>query len=209
MYICTKIYFMKNINALLFAAAAAFLMSCGGAEPTEEVIVLEPVTYTLDSAASSLEWTGRKNQGDDKHIGMINITEGSVEVLDGVITSGNFTVDMKTLATTDELPVAYQEKLNGHLKAADFFDTEKYPTADVKVGELKDGKLPTTITLMGTEFTSNIPVEVNTIDDKVTIKGTFDFDFTGLKSVGFMADPKTGEQILSVFSYNLIVVLKK
>ncbi len=201
---------MKNLNVVLFAAAAAFMASCGS--NTEETdVVAEPVvaTYTLDQSASSLEWTGRKNEGDDKHMGTITITEGSIETEDGVIKSGSFTVDMNSIATTDEMPEEVQAKLNGHLKNADFFDVEKYPTAEVTTGELKDGKLPTTIKLMGMEFKQDVPVTATVEDTKVTINGAFDFNFDGLKSMGFMKDPATGVQILPQFSYNLNLVLTK
>ena len=201
---------MKNLNVLLFVAAGALVASCGS--KTEETeVAAEPVvaTYTLDQSASRLEWTGRKNEGDDKHVGTINVTSGSVETEDGVLKSGSFTVDMTSIATTDEMPVEVQEKLNGHLKNPDFFDTEKYPTAEVTTGELKDGKLPTTIKLMGLEFKQDVPVSVKVEDAKVTIAGTFDFDFNGLKSMGFMKDPATGVQILPTFSYNMNLVLTK
>lgn len=199
---------MKKINVLLFAAAAAFMTSCGSSETTEEVAV-EPVTYNLNAEASNLEWTGKKNEGDDKHVGTVKFKSGSVVVTEDVLTSGEFEIDMNSIATTDPMPAEVQEKLNGHLKNEDFFNTAKYPTATVKVGELKDGKLPTTITLMGMDFKNDVPVTVSVKEDKVTIKGTFDFDFTGLKSIGFMADPASGQQILSVFSYNLNLELTK
>ncbi len=200
---------MKNFNVLLFAATAAFMISCGTSETTQDETSTEPVSYTLDTDASSLEWTGRKSQGDDKHSGTIDFSEGSVETLGGNLTSGNFKVNMATLSTTDNMPTGKQEMLNGHLKSDEFFDVEKYSTADVKIGELKDGKLPTTITLMGMEFTKNLPVEVKITDDKVTIKGDFDFDFSGISTKGFSADPETGTKILTNFSFKLNVVLKK
>lgn len=201
---------MKNLNVLLFAAAATVLASCGS--NTEEAeVAAEPVvaTYTLDQSASKIEWTGRKNQGDDKHMGTINFNSGSVETEDGVLKSGSFTVDMNSIATTDPMPAEVQAKLNGHLKTADFFDAEKYPTAEVTVGEFKDGKLPTTIKLMDMEFKQDVPATVSVEENKVTISGTFEFDFTGLKSVGFMTNPEDGVQILPAFSYNLNAVLTK
>ncbi len=198
---------MKKFNVMLFAASAVIMASCGGAEEKVEEVV-EPVTYKLDKEASTLTWTGMKS-AEYKHVGTINFTEGSVETLGDVLTSGSFTVDMNSLATTDELPADKVEMLNGHLKAADFFDVAKYPTATVTVGEYKDGKLPTTIKLMDMEFKNDVPVKVTMKDDKVMIAGSFDFDFGGIKSVGFMKDPKTGEQIQSVFKFDLNVVMSK
>jgi len=201
---------MKNINILLFAATAAFMTSCGGSDVAEETEVeIEPVTYSLNVEASNLEWQGKKNQGNDKHVGYVKFNSGSAVVTGDVLTSGEFVIDMNSIATSDALPAEVKEKLNGHLKNEDFFNVAKYPTATVKVGEMKDGKLSTTVSLMGMEFKNDIPVKVVVKDDKVNLSGTFDFDFTGLKSMGFMADPATGEQILSIFSFDLNLELTK
>ncbi len=199
---------MKKFNVMLFAASAVIMASCGGAEEKVEEVV-EPVTYKLDKEASTLTWTGMKNMGDDKHSGTIKFAEGTVETLGDVLTSGSLTVDMNSLATTDQLPEELAGKLNDHLKDADFFDVAKYPSATVTVGEYKDGKLPTTIKLMDMEFKNDVPVKVTMKDDKVMIAGSFDFDFGGIKSVGFMKDPKSGEQIQSVFKFDLNVVMSK
>ena len=61
---------MKNLNLFLFAAGAALLTACGGAEEaaTEPVVA----NYTLDAAASTLEWKGYKKgneTGIKKHVG--------------------------------------------------------------------------------------------------------------------------------------------
>jgi len=199
---------MKNFNLLLFAAAAAFVSSCGGAAEEKMEETAEAATYTMDMAASSLTWTGMKS-AEDKHSGTIKMTKGSVETLGDALTSGSFTIDMKSLSTTDDMPADKVEMLNGHLKAEDFFNVEKYPTATVKVGEYKDGKLPTTITLMGVDFINEVPVNVEMKDDKVMITGSFDFDFSGISTKGFTKNPESGEQIQSLFKFDLNLVLIK
>ena len=65
-----KFKIMKNLNLFLFAAGAALLTACGGAEEaaTEPVVA----NYTLDAAASTLEWKGYKKgneTGIKKHVG--------------------------------------------------------------------------------------------------------------------------------------------
>lgn len=198
---------MKNLNLFLFAAGTAILASCGG--KAEEAAV-EPVVanYTLDAEASTLSWTGyKKGKEEGQHAGVLNFSKGTVETTDNVITSGSFTVDMNTIKTTDELPAELAEMLNGHLKNADFFDTEKYPTVDVTVGELKDGKLPTTVKVTGLDFTQDVPVSTKVEGDKVIIDGTFTFNFDGIKSPGF--GDNNGTRIVPQIDYKLHLELKK
>lgn len=194
-------------NIWMFAAAAVVLGACGN--NAEEVVVVEPITYKLDVAASTLEWTGMKNVGDS-HSGTIKFTEGSATMLADTVKSGEFVIDMKSISTTDALPAEVQQKLNGHLMTEDFFNTEKYPTAKVTIGEMTNGKFPVTINLMGVDFKSEVlPIASMVSGDQLILKGDFDFDFTGITSGGFMADPTSGEQILPKFKFKLNAVLNK
>lgn len=194
----------------MFAAAAVVLGACGNNAEKEAEAVVEPITYKLDVAASTLEWTGMKNVGDDKHSGTIKFTEGSATMLADTVKSGEFVIDMKSISTTDALPAEVQQKLNGHLKNEDFFNTEKYPTAKVTIGEMANGKFPVTINLMGVDFKSDVlPIASMVSGDQLILKGDFDFDFTGIASGGFMADPASGEQILPKFKFKLNAVLNK
>lgn len=203
---------MKKKNIWMFAAAALVLGACGNSseEAVEEVIV-EPITYTLDASASTLEWTGKKNQGDDKHTGTIKFIEGTATMLADTLKSGEFMIDMKSISTSDEgMAEPVKQKLNGHLMTPDFFDVESYPTVKVTIGEMLSGKFPVTINLMGVDFKTDVlPITSMVSGDQLILKGDFDFDFTGIKSGGFMADPKSGEQILPTFKFKLNAVLNK
>lgn len=201
-----KFKIMKNLNLFLFAAGAALLTACGGAEEaaTEPVVA----NYTLDAAASTLEWKGyKKGNETGEHGGVISFSKGSVETTDDVITSGALTVDINSIKTTDQLPAPMGDTLNAHLKGAFFFDATQFPTAEVTVGELKDGKLPTTIKVTGVEFTQDVPVSTKVEGDKLIVDGTFTFDFEGIKSQGF-AD-QGGTRIVPQIDYKLHLELKK
>ena len=50
---------------------------------------------------------------------------------DGKIIRGKFTVDMTSIEVTDIKAGEGKEKLEGHLKADDFFGTEKFATASM------------------------------------------------------------------------------
>lgn len=197
---------MKNLNLFLFAAGAAFLTACGGSEET----ATEPVVanYTLDAGASTLVWTGyKKGNEEGTHSGTINFTKGSVETTDDVITSGNFTIDVNSIQTTDQLPAPLGDTLNAHLKGAYFFDAAQFPTVEVSVGELKDGKLPTTVKVTGMDFTQDVPVSAKVEGDKLIIHGEFTFDFEGIKTVGFAENG--GKRIVPQIDYKLHLELKK
>lgn len=196
---------MKKLNLFMFAAGAALLTACGGAEEVKEPVV---ATYTLDAGASTLVWTGyKKGVEEGSHAGTVNFTKGTVETADDVIKSGSFTVDMKTIATTDPLPSPMNDTLNAHLQGAYFFDAAQFATAEVTIGELKDGKLPTTIKVTGIDFTQDVPVTAKVEGDKLIIDGTFTFDFNGIKGQGFAAGGPS--QIVPQIDYKLHLELKK
>ncbi|HBH49157.1 MAG TPA: YceI family protein [Bacteroidales bacterium] len=88
--------------------------------------------YTADANESTLKWTGKKVSG--KHWGMIDVKEGKFTVKDNKIASGEFVIDMTTI-TVDDLDGEWRDKLVGHLNSDDFFSTDKYKTATIKITE--------------------------------------------------------------------------
>jgi polyisoprenoid-binding protein YceI len=75
---------------------------------------------------STVVWKGHKVTGS--HEGTINLKSGHLEMENGKLTGGSFTVDMASIACTD-LEGEYKGKLEGHLKSDDFFGTANHPTA--------------------------------------------------------------------------------
>lgn len=104
---------MKNL--ILFAALAFAALS------------FKAVTnYKVDTAASNIAWTGEKVTG--KHTGNVKVKEGSLSLDNGKLTGGSFLIDMTSITCTD-LDAGMAGKLVGHLKSADFFGADNYPTA--------------------------------------------------------------------------------
>ena len=88
---------------------------------------IKEINYTVDTKATTATWVGKKVTGE--HTGTINISKGII-VSDGKnITGGNFEFDMNSITNTDLTDKEYNTKLVNHLKADDFFGTEKFPTA--------------------------------------------------------------------------------
>ena len=82
----------------------------------------KPVTYTVDVAKSTITWVGKKVAGS--HNGTIALKSGSLDVNGKHVTGGTFVMDMTAIKDADG-----SDKLEGHLKADDFFGSAKFPTS--------------------------------------------------------------------------------
>jgi polyisoprenoid-binding protein YceI len=98
--------------------------------------VLRDGTYHLDTSASRLEWIGRNL--NNRHYGLISITEGTVSIEKGLISGGAVTLDMNSIVNLDLQDEDYRRMLIRHLRSDDFFHVERYPTAVFRL----DGSQP-------------------------------------------------------------------
>ena len=106
---------MKNLKSIALALVVVFSTVAATAQ-----------TKNINTTTSNIEWVGKKVTG--QHNGTVNFKDGALVFKGKKLKGGIFTVDMTSLTATD-LSGEYQGKLNGHLKADDFFGTDKYPTA--------------------------------------------------------------------------------
>lgn len=83
-------------------------------------------TKKVDVKASKITWLGKKVTG--QHDGTVALKEGTITMKDKKVVGGEFVVDMNTIIVTD-IQGEGKQKLEGHLKADDFFGVEKFPTA--------------------------------------------------------------------------------
>ena len=90
--------------------------------------ILTAQVRQINVAKSNITWTGKKVTGE--HVGSLMFKSGALSFKDKKINGGNFTVDMTTLTNTDQTGKD-KEKLEGHLKSADFFATEAFKTANL------------------------------------------------------------------------------
>ncbi len=101
----------------------------------------------------------------------------------GTLTQGVFVVDMNSITNTDMAGSNGAAKLEGHLKASDFFDVAVYPTAKFVITSVVDteGKLAVTgnLTIKNTTKSITIPATIATTDGITTFKSeTFTIDRT-------------------------------
>lgn len=94
--------------------------------------VLKPVTYKVDIEKSTLTWVAKKVTGG--HNGSINLHSGNLQFDGKKLAGGDFTINMATIKDADK-----NEKLEGHLKADDFFGVDKFATSTFVIKKVAAG----------------------------------------------------------------------
>ena len=132
----SKIKTNMNFKILYFIFVGSIcLFSCKNTtKPKEEINITTaaPVETTpgiatvfkVNVAKSSIDWSGSSLHG--KHNGSINISSGRINTIEENITTGDFDIDVKSIAVLD-LKGEEKIELETHLKGNDFFDAEKFP----------------------------------------------------------------------------------
>ncbi len=136
---------MNDIKLFVLALVTGlFIASCddkggsGGDDATTETEVVEDeVAATVDTFhvatdGAAIRWTASKEEGT--HIGSLNLSSGSIEVVDGSITGGRANIDLSSIKVMDEgLDEETKGKLTGHLSSEDFFNIAEFPSITVTI----------------------------------------------------------------------------
>ncbi len=110
---------MKNLKTI----ALALLVAAGTVTATAQ-------NKKINVEKSKITWVGKKVTG--QHDGTINFSSGTL-VFDGKkLKGGSFEVDMNSIAVADLQAGKGKEKLEGHLKADDFFGVDKFGTSTLE-----------------------------------------------------------------------------
>lgn len=157
------------VVAVVFATVSCKKEVNNKVEVSEAVAVnttiVKPLMVDVDN--SLVNWRGFKPTGE--HSGTIGISEGTISLEEGKLVGGAFTFDMNAIVNTD-MPAdnEYNAKLVGHLKSADFFDVEKYPTAKFEITSVKEveGKLNVSGNLTIKDATKNITFPASLSSDQ-------------------------------------------
>ena len=136
----------------------------------------------INTKISSVSWKGEKVTGS--HEGTIMINSGFLKFEKKKFIGGEFEIDMTSLACTD-LSGEYKGKLEGHLKADDFFGVSKFPISTLEITKTKHKKGNTyectaEITIKGkTEIiTFNTDINIDSAVAKIKIDRTkFDIKY--------------------------------
>lgn len=121
---------------------------------------------------------------------MVSETEGKFKIYEGKVTSPkadgdfngatiDFTVDAASINTDDE-------KRDGHLKSADFFDVEKYPKITFKSTSMKLGSAKNTYELTGNLTMHGVtkPVKLKAVGASKIIKDPYGMERYAFKVTG-------------------------
>ena len=137
--------------------------------------ILKLEKLTIKPEASNIEWYAEKVTG--KHNGLVNLKSGSIELANGQLKGGSFTIDMTSIKVTD-LEGEYAQKLEGHLNSADFFNTAEHQTAKFTITGVKpqtEGVNNTIINgnlaIKGISHPVSFPAKVETTDGKFAAYG--------------------------------------
>ncbi len=134
-------------------------------------------TYTVDISKSTVTWSGKKFSG--AHNGTVALTSGSLSFDGKKLISGGFIANMTTIKDADG-----SAKLEGHLKADDFFGVEKFPTTSFVIkkaeGNGNSVKITGELTIKGktnlisflAKLTWNADKSVTAVADKITVDRT-------------------------------------
>jgi polyisoprenoid-binding protein YceI len=124
---------MKKLFVLGFAA---LLASCGGklegdrveAQDAQEVGSVAGQEIALTADQGEINWQGSKLVGKT-HYGYIKVSGGVLMVDNNQVVGGKIVADMASVYAVDMEGNDYKQKLEDHLRSADFFEVENYPTA--------------------------------------------------------------------------------
>lgn len=93
---------------------------------------------TKKIVSSAVHWWGYKIAKSEvsSHNGSVKLKSGNITLKNNQIVGGNFVLDMNSI-NAEDLSGESQQKLNGHLKTGDFFETEKFPAATYNITSVK------------------------------------------------------------------------
>lgn len=183
-------------------ALILLLAACGGntsdkAETTEqqEAAAASGVTFQIDTTATAVNWQATHKGGLAPRFGIIKVSGGSLSAEDGQLTAGDLEVSLAGLQVDPKSVTEEGKKysdLEGHLKSADFFDVEKYPSAKFVITgvapydstqqkSLLAGAtniISGNLTLKDSTLNISFPAQVAVTDNDITAKAKFTIDRT-------------------------------
>ena len=151
----------------MFTALASCNLNTSQSESSNDnSLQASAASYTINPDQSIIVWTGREVT-TSKHFGNIYFASGQFEVKSGLISSGEFVVDMTTIDNQD-LPEERRPRLEAHLKSDDFFSVESHPTALLSIlssESVADGKWMVSGELTIKTFTHPVEFEMSNSND--------------------------------------------
>jgi len=143
-------------------------------------IIIETGTYKVNPEQSRLEWRSRKLLvSTNNHVGTVKIKHGQVTTSSTEIISGNFIIDMITIANED-LTGASKNTLEKHLKSQDFFNVEEFPEASLNITNVTKNNnnyiVTGDLTIKGITNSITFPATVTMEENNIVAQANFSID---------------------------------
>ena len=159
----------------------AALLTIGSLAAFSFTVRTAPETYKVDTQASIVNWKAYKVTGE--HFGTVAIKSGSLQFTDGNLSGGAFELNMTTIKVLDAQG-EWATKLEGHLKADDFFSVEKNPASQFAItrvasrGTAGNYRITGNLTIKGITKEIKFDAAINAADGKATGEAALKVDRT-------------------------------
>ncbi len=167
------------------------LTSCNTNEKKSTTKNAEKVTVTNTESTKQLhtigkdsfvKWSASHLGGVKQRFGKVFVKDATFWVTEGKLTNANVVMDLGSL-TVESFPEGSKQtpKLESHLKSADFFNIEKFPTATFELVKIEqaegnfNSKITGNLTISGITKSITFNANVKASDEAVSIKSE---DFT-------------------------------
>jgi len=91
----------------------------------------QPHTYRVAVEDSCVEWIGRNL--NSTHRGTLRVAQGDLTLKAGLVQGGRIVFAMGTIENANLSDPNLRQVLEHHLKSDDFFDVERFPTAELRI----------------------------------------------------------------------------
>jgi polyisoprenoid-binding protein YceI len=154
--------------------------------------------YTVITDSSVVEWQGASPKV--RHKGAFSIVSQGIEVVDGQVVSGTFSIPIASITNAD-LPKVVQPVLLKHLKSKDFFHQSLFPEATFSIQTVTQNPSPKEtnaivtgeFTMLGNTHPVSFPANIHFTGGIMAVEATFVLDRTQW-GMTHAADPGLGNR---------------
>jgi polyisoprenoid-binding protein YceI len=137
---------------------------------------MENKKFEVVASLSNIDWRGGKVTG--MHGGTIAIKEGEFRLNDGILSSGKFVVDMRSITVLDISDPATNAQFIGHMASGDFFASAEYPEAIFEITRVENNHVEGDLIIKGIRRTIGFDADIHVAEDMLTAMGKMIIDRT-------------------------------
>lgn len=127
---------------------------------------METQKFKILSAQSNINWVGKKVTG--AHNGTIEINQGELILEDGKLVDGKVIIDTTSIKILDVTDLETNAQFFSHLASDDFFSSEKYPEAILKITAVSGDHIKGDLTIKGITHPVDFQAEFNVNGESLT-----------------------------------------